>query len=226
MRARPHALPMPTRERQIDRGIRTSRRILLSIGDELRQARLAAGLSQAVVAAASGLSPTQISRAERARLPSASFGQVARLSSVLGLELSVRFYPTGQPLRDAAHVQLLARFRARLGPPFVMRTEVPLPIVGDGRAWDAVLEGGPQRIAVEAETRLRDWQALERRMMLKSRDSGIDRVILLLSATRSNRAAVRTAPRLTEEAFPIPARLALRALAEGGDPGGSAILML
>lgn len=217
---------MPTRERQVDRGIRISKRVLVSIADELRHARLSAGLSQAAVAAVSGLSTTQISRIERTHLASASFDQVARLASILGLDLSVKFYPAGQPLRDQAHLELIARFRARLGPGLVVRTEVPMPIAGDGRAWDIVVYGGPNPIGAEAETRLRDWQALERRIALKARDSGIDRVILLLSATRANRAALRLAQASLHESFPIPARVALHSLAEGRDPGGSAIIML
>ena len=67
----------------------------------------------------------------------------------------------------------------------------------DQRAWDAVIttvaqagDGRPRRclIGVEAETRLRDLQALQRRLALKRRDGGVDRVILLVADTRSNRA--------------------------------------
>jgi hypothetical protein len=151
---------------------------------------------------------------------------VARLASILGLDLSVKFYPAGQPLRDQAHLELIARFRARLGPGLVVRTEVPVPIAGDARAWDVVVDGAPKLIGTEAETRLRDCQALERRIALKARDSGIDRVILLVSGTRANRAALRVAQASLHAMFPIPARVALRALAEGRDPGGSAIIML
>jgi len=217
---------MSTREARIDRGTRRSKHLLASIGEELRNARLSAGLSQAAVAAASNLSTTQISRVERTHLSSASVDQVARLASVLGLDLSVKFYPAGQPLRDQAHVELIARFRGRLGPGLVVRTEVPLLIAGDPRSWDIVVHGGPKPIGAEAETRLRDWQAIERRIALKARDSGIDRVILLLSATRANRAALRAAQASVHEMFPVPARVALHALADGRDPGGSAILLL
>jgi hypothetical protein len=37
------------------------------------------------------------------------------------------------------------------------------------------------RIGVEAETRARDRQELQRRVALKRRDGGVDRVILLLA---------------------------------------------
>src|SRR5215212_5628020 len=100
---------MPTRERRLDHGNRASNRILASVGEEFRQARLAAGLSQAAVASASSLSTTQISRIERAKLSSATVNQAARLASVLGLDLSVKLYPGGQPLRDHAHLELCRR---------------------------------------------------------------------------------------------------------------------
>jgi transcriptional regulator with XRE-family HTH domain len=179
-----------------------------------------------VVGAASGLSTTQISRIERAKLASASIDQACRLASVLRLNMSVKFYPAGQPLRDQAHLELIERFRARLGPPLVLRTEVPVSIAGDARAWDMVVGGGPRPFGGEVETRLRDWQALGRRITLKMRDSGIDQVILLVSASRSNREALRVAEASMAAMFPIPARVALKALGEGRDPGGSVIIML
>ncbi len=74
------------------------------------------------------------------------------------------------------------------------RTEVPMPIQGDHRSADAVIDG--QRIVamVEAETRIDDVQALERRIGAKQRDLGIERVILLLADTRHNRAVVLNDP--------------------------------
>ena len=140
--------------------------------------------------------------------------------------MSVKFYPAGQPLRDQAHLELIERFRARLGPGLVLRTEVPVPIGGDARAWDIIVDGAPLPIGGEAETRLRDWQALQRRIALKMRDSGIDRVILLVTASRSNREALRAADASLAAMFPVPARAALKALGEGRDPGGNAIIML
>jgi transcriptional regulator with XRE-family HTH domain len=217
---------MPTRERHIDRGSRIGQRLLAVVAEELREARLAAGLSQSVVGAASGLSTTQVSRIERAKLASASIDQACRLASVLGMNMSVKFYPAGQPLRDQAHLELIERFRVRLGPPLVLRTEVPVSIAGDARAWDMVVGGGPKLFGGEVETRLRDWQALGRRITLKMRDSGIDQVILLISASRSNREALRVAEASMAAMFPIPARVALKALGEGRDPGGSVIIML
>jgi hypothetical protein len=73
------------------------------------------------------------------------------------------------------------------------KSEVPIPITGDQRAWDAVVSGSGQgRVAIEAETRLRDIQALQRRVALKRRDDpSIDSVVLLVAGTRGNRFVLR-----------------------------------
>lgn len=198
----------------------------MSIADEFRSARLAAGLSQAAVARASGISTSQISRIERAQLATVSIARLSKIAVVLGLDLSVRVYPAGGPLRDQAQIALIGRFRARVGPGLRIRTEVVFEIAGDLRAWDVVVDGGSEPVAVDAETRVRDWQALERRFALKVRDSGIRQVILLVSDTRANRAALRDAGPSLREMFPVLARDALRALGEGRDPGGSSVILL
>jgi hypothetical protein len=57
---------------------------------------------------------------------------------------------------------------------------------GDPRAWDATVRGDVFRAGIEAETRFRDQQALDRRLALKERDGGMDRLILVLLDSRSN----------------------------------------
>ena len=88
-----------------------------------------------------------------------------------------------------------------------------------------VLNGPSFGVLVEAETRLYDVQALERRIGAKQRDLGLDRVILLLADTATNRRAVAVIPELARR-FPIAARTCLRALAAGDDPGGDGIVFL
>jgi hypothetical protein len=101
-----------------------------------------------------------------------------------------------------------------------------MPIVGDLRAWDCVLERPGRRIGIDAETRLRDFQAVDRRVMLKLRDSGMDRAIVLLPSTRANREALRSVERVSLANYPVSSRAALRSLREGVDPGGNAIIVL
>jgi hypothetical protein len=80
-------------------------------------------------------------------------------------------------------------------------------------------------MAVEPEPVLDDLQAVERRIALKQRDGGIDRVVLLVADTRRNRCALAAAP----NAFPgfrRDARATLRDLAAGRNPDRSAVLVL
>ena len=217
---------MPSRERRVDRGIRIARQILVGIGIEFRNARLAGGLSQEFVGTAAGISKSQVSRIERALSPAVSIQTLSKIASVLGLDLSVRTFSASGPLRDQAQLELIARFRGRLHTSFRVRSEVPMRLPGDPRAWDLILDGRGKPTGVEAETRLRDCQSIQRRINGKLRDSEPDQAILLLADTRSNRIALRDADRSLREMFPVPARAALRALGEGNDPGGSAIILL
>jgi transcriptional regulator with XRE-family HTH domain len=100
---------MATRQRPIDRGRERAGRLLVELGRELRDARVAAGLGQRAVAAAAGTDAAQISRLERARMPDASLRSFCVPFAVLGLRLSARAYPEGDPIRDAAHARLLER---------------------------------------------------------------------------------------------------------------------
>ncbi|HET9880087.1 MAG TPA: helix-turn-helix transcriptional regulator [Candidatus Limnocylindria bacterium] len=215
---------MGTRERAIDRGTRRGRTLAIRFGQEIRQMRVASGLSQRALGAVVGVSHTQIGRIEHAAL-SCDILLAARVCAVLGLELSVSTHPVASPLRDRAHLALLARLAERLHPSFTWRTEVPLPLAGDLRAMDGWLANERCRAMVEAETRFADGQGSERRARLKQRDAGGPRLILLLADSRFNRAAVAAVPGL-EHRFPISGRRALAALGRGNDPGGDCLILL
>ena len=172
------------------------------------------------------MDPSQVSRIERGVLASVTVDQLTRVATVLGLNLSIKLYPGGEPLRDQAQVNLIERFRKQVGPPLVCRAEVPVPMPGDQRAWDLQILGAPELVGLEAESRMRDSQATLRKITLKARDSGINQVILLLAATHANRAAVAAAGAAFHDMFPVSSRAALRALREGRDPGGWAIILL
>jgi len=151
---------------------------------------------------------------------------LTRMAAATGLELSMKLYPAGPPLRDAAHATLLSRLRQRLHSSLRFRTEIPLPIHGDKRAWDAAIDGHDWWIPVEAETKPRDLQALDRRIALKRRDSDIDAVILLLADSRHNRAFAGHLEAGFAARYPVPGRRALELLGAGLNPGGSAIILL
>jgi hypothetical protein len=121
---------------------------------------------------------------------------------------------------------LLDRFRAQLHHSLRFRTEVPFPEHGDLRAWDAVVAGRGWRLGVEAETRPRDRQALERRLAMKLRDGEVDHLALLLLNSRHNREFLRDSLEVLRERFPVPGSRALQQLATGMEPEGSSIILL
>jgi transcriptional regulator with XRE-family HTH domain len=217
---------MVTRERRIDLGRRLARRALAKVGEEFREARLAAGLTQRQVGAAAGISHAQVSRIELGRASNVSFATLAVIAAVLGLDLPLRTFVSGDPIRDVAQLELLARLRAAIPERLTWRSEVPLAIPGDRRAWDCEVRGVGWRLAVDAETHLRDVQALARRAALKRRDDGDPTVVLLVRDTRHNRRALRLAAADLAAAFPLAGSSALAELREGRLPRASAIVLL
>src|SRR6266516_4198392 len=127
---------MPSRERPADRGRRKIRASLGRVLADVRAARVSSGLSLESVAEALGASHSRISRLERGAIQHPPVDFVAAVCAVVGLELVIKAYPGGDPLRDRAHDALLGRLRAVLPLSLRLRTEQPLPIPGDLRAWD------------------------------------------------------------------------------------------
>ena len=216
---------MPVYERPVDRGARRGRYLVGRTASELLIARRGAGLSQRELGRQVRASHTRIGKAERGEPGHLTIELAAKMAAVLGLQLSVTLHPDGNPVRDAAHLALLERLRSRLPSSLRWRTEVPVPIPGDRRSADAIVDGLGVRAMIEAETRIDDVQALERRVSAKQRDFGIGRVILLVADTRHNRTVVAQVPALRAR-FPIATRACLVALTRGRDPEGDAILFL
>lgn len=215
---------MPANRRPFDEARRRAERFLVEIGRQLRDGRIQHGLSQATIARAIGISQTQLSLIEHGRYPAVRMESLTRLAAAVGLDLSMKLYPGGSPLRDQAHIDLLARFRRVVARSWSWASEVPLPIPGDRRAWDRLLRGAGVTIGVEGETRQTDMQDLQRRLALKKRDGGVDRLILVLADTEWCRRLVRLND--VDTALPLPGKAALKALAQGRDPGGDAIVLI
>jgi len=216
---------VPPHARAIEAATTRGRAAVATIGRELDLAIRRHGLSYTAVGGAVGLSGSQVGRVARGRSPELTVVQASRLLAAVGLELSIRSYPAGEPLRDAAHLALLARLRRRLHASLAWRTEVPLARNGDLRAWDAVIRAPRWSVGVEAETRPTDLQALERRLALKQRDGEMPTIVLLLADTRHNRAIVAGTPDLADR-YPVRGRAALAALEAGTHPGGSVLILL
>ena len=179
-----------TRARAI--ALQRTERHLTEIGDGFLEKRTSLNLSQDHVAASARMDRLRYGRIERGDLP-ATLPELNAIAAVLGLELSVRLYPGGTPVRDAGQATKLGRFLEHARAPLWFKVEVGLPMregAFEHRAWDAVLFGHGERTACELEMRLRDVQAMRRRHDLKRRDDPTEHFLLLIADTRANRRAV------------------------------------
>jgi transcriptional regulator with XRE-family HTH domain len=213
---------MSARNSQLDRARTRATEDRRRVLDEIRRSRISAGLSHAQVGQICHLSRSAVARPESG-VRNPTLVELATIATVVGLDIRLRVYPAGDPIRDAGHARLLELLRHELAPGLRGRTEVPLPIEGDLRAWDAVISGAGWRLMVEAETVVDDVQALERRLARKLRDGGVDHCLLLVADTPRNRGAVAAAP-AAFPAWPLWTRGILAELRSARRPAAGAIV--
>jgi transcriptional regulator with XRE-family HTH domain len=216
---------MPSVERLAALGTNRGTSLVHSFAREVRDARLAAGISQAAVAKSLGMSKSSVSRLETGRRPLPNLLIAARVARVVGLELSVRCFPAAGQLRDAAHVALMGRLVNRLHPAVECLFEAPVHF-GDPRAWDILLKLSDGLVGVAAETRIRDLQALLRREHSKQADGGVDRFLLLVANTKHNRHALREAGPILAQALPMRTRALMASLRRGELPAADGVVIL
>lgn len=200
-------------------------RDLADAASELHQARLRAGLTARAVGAAVGVSYMTILRNESATMPGPRPMLLARHAAAVGLRARIRLYPGDGAVRDAGQVALIRRFRERVGNAGRWAFEVPIPLPGDQRALDAVLTVARGRIGLEFYVRLADCQAQLRAAHLKQRDAELDRMVIVVKATRANRRALREAAPAIADAFPGSSRRLLAILAAGELPPSNGVIL-
>ena len=204
----------------------SARKAVASIVGDVRQTRIAVGLSIASAAASVGLHRSTFGRIERDELDGVTVEQLSLACAAVGNQLSLRSYPVDDPARDAGQLRLLTRLRARLPASLSLRTEVPLPIPGDPRGLDGMIPIGPARIGIEAEAKLGDVQAVDRRAQLKRRDARLDRLILLVADTRGNRDVLARHREALRANYPLDTKQVLGALARCEVPAADGIVVL
>ncbi|MGH2382918.1 MAG: helix-turn-helix domain-containing protein [Candidatus Limnocylindria bacterium] len=217
---------MTVRTRILDQARHRARVVRIEIGQGIRNARLAAGLPLREVARVIGRSASWLSRVERGLVAGVTMDELIVASAAVGLKLWVTTFAAERAIRDAPQLMLLRRFRERIGEAWDWSYEVIVPLVRDQRAADAVIRNGSTVVMIEAFTRLADAQAQFRAILLKARDMGIERVIILVGESRANRRALELASDVLASDFPLRTRTILRALAEGRDPGANGIVVL
>lgn len=222
-----HTADMASRERAKDRAARLAVEALSAMVHEFRQRRLALGLSQATVAAAAGMSASRLSRIERDPRRRTSLLDLFAIGEALGLDIRLNAYQGGRPVHDHVQIRLLPAVRQRIHALLGWLTEVPLPIAGDRRAWDAIATTDDGWTAFEVIARLGAVDATVRQVRQKQRDDRrVGRVILIVADTRRNREALAAARAILATEFPLRNHDALADLAEGRTPPADGIVLL
>lgn len=218
---------MAPRTRRGDAAAEDARLQVARLARELREARLESGLSLEAAARVAGMSPAQLGRLERGEIEEPTVAQLARAWSPYGFRLSAREFRVGSPVRDRAQLALLDRFEACLAEPLRLRREVPIPTQGDPRTWDGMIEGAGDPFFMEGESRIRDVQAVERKLRLRLRDDPRASVIILV-ATRSahNRRVLALHRETLRDLLPLDGAAVIRALRTGMRPSASGIVLL
>jgi len=101
-----------------------------------------------------------------------------------------------------------------------------MPIPGDPRGLDGLALVAGRRIGAEAETRLGDLQAIDRRAQLKKRDAGLDCLILLVADTEFNRRVLQQHREALRGNYPLDTKEILAALGHGDAPSDDGIIVL
>jgi transcriptional regulator with XRE-family HTH domain len=177
--------------------------VVAALTDELREARMAAGLTQRELARAVGVSRGHVSRVETRRARDMTLRGLTRHAAALGLRASIKLYPVGGAIRDEAQARYVARFVARVGRAWRVVLEAAVPIPGDLRAVDILLEADQKR-----------------------RDIGAQRLVIVVAATHANRRAVNEARPALAAALDLESQRVLAALQAGRDPGRDALVLL
>jgi transcriptional regulator with XRE-family HTH domain len=205
------------------------RRIAERFANEVRIARVAAGLSQRDVAARAGLTQAFVSQVERGRVL-AGLESMVRLAVVLGLSLSLRLFPgDGLKLRDSGQMDIALAIRTEAHSTRRVRLEEPIAYGNDRRAADMILETPIELVMLEIERGLVDFQAQYRAAQLKratlaARLGRTVRLVIALPDTRRNRELLRQHQELIRTALPISSRRIWAAIRSGEALGGDGLL--
>lgn len=203
--------------------------VVQRFGQEMRDARRAAGLTQDGLALRAGISQPMISRIERgASAP--DLRAMARLARGVGQHLSVRLYPSdGIRLRDSGQLGLAEVIRAAAHPSWRLSLEVPVARPPDRRAADMVLVSIAGVLLVEIERGLRDLQAQLRaaqlkRLALTERLGRNIRLVVAVPDSSAARQAVAPHATVLHSALPVTSRAAWAAIRSGASLDGDALL--
>lgn len=205
------------------------RRIAERFGNEVQIARVGAGLSQRDLAARAGLTQAFVSQVERGQsVP--GLESMVRLSTALGLSLSLRLFPgDGLKLRDSGQLDVALAIRKEVHSGCRVRLEEPIAYGSDRRAADMILETPIELVMLEIERGLVDFQAQYRAAQLKratlaARVGRAVRLVIAVPDTRRNRKLLSQHQELISTALPVSSRQIWAAIRSGEPIGGDGLL--
>jgi transcriptional regulator with XRE-family HTH domain len=211
------------------RGTRKAAELRIRVAAEVRQAREDSGLTQRALARHAGVSNATVNGLESgAHDPTTEV--LARIATVLGMDLGVRLYPgTGPLVRDHIQAAMIEALISLLHERWRPTPEVPVrrPIRG---VIDLVLEDDALRVvACEAYSELRRleqqirWSKAKADALGELRGTSVARLLLLRSTVRT-RAVVSEYASVVAAAYPAPTEACVAALGQGGPWPGDTLL--
>ncbi len=212
-------------------GMRRLRQQAQRNGEQLRNLRLRANVSQAAVARAIGVDRSVISRLE-AGDPSVGLATRFVAGELLGAEIALSTFSVDSPrIYDRAHARLVERLVRAAHGQWQVQPEAPVP--GPGRrSVDLRIDGPEDIVLCEVESKLHRVEEIVRECTSKANDIAAIangrrvHVVLVLPPTRHNRAVVEAARETLRHVFPHGSPELLAALTGGGPWPGSGILWL
>lgn len=219
------------RREAVRSGMRRLRQQTQRNGEQLRNLRLRANVSQAAVARAIGVDRSVISRLE-AGDPSVGLATRFVAGELLGAEIALSTFSVDSPrIYDRAHARLVERLVRAAHEQWQIQPEAPVP--GPGRrSVDLRIDGPEDIVLCEVESKLHRVEEIVRECTSKANDIAATangrrvHVVLVLPPTRHNRAVVEAARETLRHVFPHGSPELLAALTGGGPWPGSGILWL
>jgi transcriptional regulator with XRE-family HTH domain len=214
------------------------RDLVRTLAADLRRVRLDRGLSQRAVAEAAGIDPSLLSRIEGgSREP--SLQTLVALVTAMGMEPSVRFYPTDGPrIFDRTQAPILEALLRSAHARWQVALEVAVSRPSRG-VIDAVLHNPDLAdvVATEIQGELRRaeqqlrWSGMKADALPSARawpwgirgEPDVHR-LLVLRSSEATRGIVRALPELFRTAYPVPEVDAFHALTAGTAWPGDAII--
>jgi transcriptional regulator with XRE-family HTH domain len=212
------------------RGHARSANLATRFGYELRIARVAAGLTQAQLGSAAGVTQQLVSLVERGD-PRVALDVRCRLAAGCGHELGWRLYPVATVrLRDSGQLRLAQAIVQSLHATWQARLEVPVS-AGSAQAADIVLARPDELVQIEVERSLVDFQAqlraaqLKRESLARAHERPI-RLVIAVPDTTATRLKLSPHMEVLRTIMPVASRRIAAALRSGARVGGDGILFV